>query len=167
MSLAACGGAPKTVADPARGLIPLTVEDDRLDAIVLEASRAIPETGQNRPLFGGVYVDGRHARRATDVVARASGLQAVTTTRSPKVECRATSSSGRSTPIPCPPQAVAALPPVLSFVEVRATADSAYVGLLESDDRSSKSSCITLLRAGTGWRMLETSVIADAKRCGR
>ena len=170
LTLTACGGsaAPKIVADPARGLVALTADDPRVDAIAVAADRDIRVLVQPMPLFGGVYVDGRRAIRATNAVARATGLTATSGTGTPKVECRAQNmSTGQSISVPCPPAAVAAIPRVLSFIAVRATADSAYVGVLEADNRSSKSSCMTLTRAGTDWKVLGTSIVTDAKHCGR
>ena len=76
-------------------------------------------------------------------------------------------STGESTPIPCPPSVAASQPPVLSFAEVRATADSAYVGLTETTDRYSRASCVTLARAGSDWRVVTQLTIADARRCGK
>lgn len=172
-ALLACSSAPEPapIANPARGLRNLNdpqVEKD-LAAIAVEAAMSVQSSAPgSRPFFGGVFVGSRKNRVASDAVVRATGFTAVSGTGSPKMECRQQNmSTGQSRPIPCPAAAVDALPPSFSFPEVRATADSAYVGVLETSPRASKASCITLGRKGAAWKVLTTMVIADARQCGK
>jgi hypothetical protein len=167
LMLAACAKkAPLESTNPARGLRTLATEDSDVTAISLEAARAV-WTQAGQPRFGGVFVNDRRSRSATDAVKRATGATEVTSTQRGQLRCRIVSSSGQEREVPCPPQAVASIPPTFTFVEVRATADSAYVGVLEADGRSEKASCVTLTRRPGGWNYLRTTVIANAKHCGR
>jgi hypothetical protein len=168
----ACGGAKpaQTEPSPARGLLRLTADDAQLSAIAVAAARGLPSINKSTstPAFGGVYVDGRRARLATDAVVRATGFTAVSTpTRSGNVQCRAVSSTGKSMPVPCPPEARQALPVTYTFDEVRATADSAYVGVSESSDTADRGSCMTLVKRQGNWTYFSTLIMADPKRCGR
>lgn len=170
--LAACGGAsstPKVAADPARGLRPLTHDSAEVATIAIEAVRSLPPSrGAGQPLFGGVYVNGRLARQASDQVARATGFAPAAGVQKQNVQCVAQTSSGASRPIPCPAQAAASIPPIYRFEEIRATADSAYVGWSETANNSTRGNCITLVRfGGAGWRAMSTAIIADAKNCGK
>ena len=166
---AACGGgkAPETMANPARGLRNLGPDSAAVSDMAVEAARSLPPQRSTQPLFGGVYVNDRLSRTATDAVKRATGFTVTSTTRQPEVRCRVQTSGGASRDIPCPPQAAAAVPPSVSFVSVRATGDSAYVGLLEVDGTAERSSCITLVRRTGGWSYLSNSIIASAKNCGK
>src|SRR5688572_30649023 len=165
--LAACAKkAPPESANPARGLRTLATEDADVTAISLEAARSVwTRTGQ--PLFGGVFVNDRRSRSATDAVKRATGATEVTNRGRGNVRCMIRTSGGQEREIPCPPQAAASIPPTFTFVEVRATADSAYVGVVESDQRTEKANCVTLTRRLGGWNFVGTTVIANAKHCGR
>lgn len=171
-AIAACGGgaAPKVTADPARGLRTMTTEDPELTAIAVAAARALPLNGtaQSVPFFGGVFVDGRKSRPASDAVVRATGFPAgSSSTRRPQVRCEARSSSGQTREVPCPPQTQQMLPPTYIFEEVRATADSAYVGITETMNGSSKGSCVTLVKRGASWDYLGSTVIASPRNCGK
>lgn len=175
LAVLACSSAPAPAptpspADSARGLRNLNdpKAEAELTAIAVAAARSLPPSSSTRGLFSGVFVDGRRAREATQAVIRAAGLTEVSSSRGVKVQCRSTNmSTGQSTPIPCPTSVAASQPPVMSFAEVRATADSAYVGLTETTDRSSRASCITLERTASDWRVVTQLTIADARRCGK
>lgn len=166
---AACGGkkAPETTADPARGVRNLGPDSAVVADIAVVAARALPPQRTTQPFFGGVYVNDRLSRPATDAVRRATGFSVTSSTRAPTVQCRVQSSSGASREVPCPPQAAAAIPPTIAFVSVRATPDSAYVGLLEVDGTSEKGSCTTLTYRIGGWTYLSNSIIANPKNCGK
>jgi hypothetical protein len=168
-ALIACAGKPAPqVADPSRGLKALATEDREVSDIAIAAARSLPISRTGQPLFAGVYVNERKSRSATDAVKRATGFPEVSRAPRPReLRCMVRSSSGQEREIPCPPAAVSAVPPTFTFVEVRATEDSAYVGIEETDDRSEKASCITLLRRIGGWSVLSTSIIASAKNCGK
>jgi hypothetical protein len=177
VTVLACSSAPapaptaSPAASSARGLRNLNEPQAEADlaAIAVEAAMSVQATSAgSRPFFGGVFVSSRKNRLASDAVVRATGFTAVNGTGPAKVECRAQNvSTGQTKPIPCPAQAVDALPPSFSFLEVRATADSAYVGVMESNPRASRASCITLARNGTAWKVLTTLVIADPRQCGK
>jgi hypothetical protein len=145
------------------------VENQRvLEDIVIAAARALPPQGSSQLLFGGVYVDGRSSREATEAVRRATGMSVVSSGRRPTVQCRAVNqSTGQSTPVPCPAAAAQALPPTLTFVDVRATADSGYVGAAEEANAGTKSNCVTLRKVGSEWRVVSTLVIANPRNCGK
>ena len=158
--------APETV-NPARGLKTLTTEDREVSEIAVAAVRALPPSRSGQPLFAGVYVNDRKSRPATDAVKRATGFTEVTAPLRPSSgQCRARV-NGQEREIPCPANTATAIPPTFTFVEVRATEDSAYVGLTETDDRSEKASCITMLRKIGGWATVSTSIIANPKNCGK
>lgn len=168
----ACGGAPKPeiTVDPARGLMNLRAAENRpvLEDIVIAAVRSLPPQGSPQLLFGGVYVDGRQSREATEAVRRATGMSVVSGNRRPVVQCRAVNqSTGQSTPIACPAAAAQAIPPTLTFVEVRATADSGYVGASEAANAGTKSNCVTLRKVGNDWRVVSTLIIANPRHCGK
>lgn len=161
---------PSVTPEPqaARGLVDLGGDEVELSSIALVASQKLPPPGNPQPAFGGVYVNGRYARRASEAVARAVGYASVQSTRAPKAaQCRVVSSSGASRDIPCPASVQQAVPTVFTFPEVRATADSAYVGIAESGPNATRSNCVTLWRTAGGWIVLRSVVIADAKSCGR
>ena len=168
--VAACGGSkqPAVTANPARGLVDLRDADSVVTGIALEVSRLLP-TGLNpQPAFGGVYVNGRVNRRASDAVARAAGYTSVSATRVGTPQCKAKNmSTGQETPIACPPSVAASMPPLYVFDEVIATADSAYVGYTERTEKTDKATCVRLLRVGPSWRVLDRLTIADARRCGK
>jgi hypothetical protein len=173
-AVACAGGAkPETVADPARGLRSLNPDDPDVVAIATAAAASLQSgssartIGNMEPMFAGVYVNGRKAQKATDAVLRVTGMHPVSSTRSPTVSCTAVSSSGKSMPVACPRDVIAQLPPAYMFDEVRATADSAYVGFSETSDRAQQASCITLRRTATDWRFVSTSPIASARNCGK
>jgi hypothetical protein len=166
LALTACAKKTPEVVNPTRGLRTLATEDPDVTAISLEAARAV-WTQAGQPLFAGVFVNERRSRSATEAVKRATGATEVSSSRRGPVRCMARTSAGQEREIPCPVQAVASIPPTFTFVEVRATADSAYVGILETDERIEKSSCVTLTRRPGGWNFLGTMVIANAKHCGR
>lgn len=169
--LTACGkpGAPEVTSDPARGLRTFTDTDPILSEIAVEAARSLPMEGRTTPAFGGVYVDGRRYRAASEAVARATGFTATSGSGPVRPECRSVNqTTGASTPIPCPASASSSIPVVYSFAEVRATADSAYVGSTKAAANSaSAATCITLSRSEGRWMVLRTVPIGDAKRCGR
>jgi hypothetical protein len=172
VALAACSGgaAPKVTADPARGLRTLTTEDPDVTAIAIEAARALPRNGPSAamPRFAGVFVEGRRSRPATDAVTRVTGFTPVTNARTATPQCRAVNTStGQSINVPCPASATAVIPPTYSFTEVRATADSAYVGVTESSGNSDKVSCMTLIHRGVSWVYFGTMVTANARNCGK
>jgi hypothetical protein len=153
---------------PQRGLRDLAGDEAELSSIALAASQKLPPPGSPQPAFGGVYVNGRYARHASDAVARAVGYATVQSTRAPKVAgCRVVSSTGQSKDVPCPASVQQAVPTVFSFREVRATADSAYVGITESGPNVTRDNCVTLWRTSSGWIVLRSAVVSDAKRCGR
>lgn len=171
-AIVACGGgaAPKVTADPARGLRAITTEDPEVTAIAVAAARSLPSNGtaQAMPLFGGVFVDGKRSRPASDAVVRATGfLVGSSSTRRPQMRCEARSSSGQTREIPCPPQTQQMLPPTYIFEEVRATTDSAYVGVTETLNGSAKGSCVTLVKRGASWDYLGSMVIASPRNCGK
>jgi hypothetical protein len=118
-------------------------------------------------MFAGVYVEGKKATRASDDVARAMGFTQVQRVLRTPVQCRVVSSNGQSRTVPCPPAAMANVPPTYTFDEVRATPDSAYVGVDETTNSVPKASCITLLRVGSNWRVVNTTIIANARNCGK
>ena len=169
----ACGGtkAPETTVSPSRGLRALTIDDPEVTAIANAATRALPSMGSSSSgthFFAGVYVNGRRARLATDAVVRTTGYTAVSSVpKRTTVECRAVSSSAQSRPVQCPAAARATIPPTFTFDEVRATADSAYVGITETNDMAEKSSCVTLVRRGTTWTYLGSAIVANGKLCGK
>jgi hypothetical protein len=165
-----CGGAKaaETSASPTRGLRSLRTDDPDLTAIATVAAQTLPSAGTAlaKPVFRGVFVNGQMSRSATDAVMRATGFTQASSTRQPFVVCRVSSSSGQSTPTQCPGSVKASLPSTFSFDEVRATADSAYVGVTEVTGAASKASCLTLVRRGNDWQNLGSAVIAVARRCG-
>jgi hypothetical protein len=59
------------------------------------------------------------------------------------------------------------MPPTFTFDEVRATADSAYVGITEAGQMAAKSSCVTLMRRAGTWTHLSSTVMADPRQCGK
>lgn len=167
----ACGGArtPETSANPARGLRDLSGDNAELSEIAVAATRAVqPRAAAGTTFFNGVFVNGRKARLASDAVARATGFTATSTTRTPTPQCRAVNTStGQSTPIACPASASQALPPTVTFDEVRSTADSAYVGITEESAMSSRGSCVTLVRRAGAWTFLSSNIMADPRHCGK
>jgi hypothetical protein len=167
--LIACGGkpAPDTSADPARGLRKLT--DTEVSEIAVAAAQSLPPSGSVTSHFSGVFIDGQQARMASEAVVRATGFVAVEgRTTPPSPPCRVRNvATGATTPVPCPPSAATALPPTWSFVAVRATNDSAYVGSSKAESGRAEPGCITLARAGARWRVVSTLPMADARRCGR
>jgi hypothetical protein len=170
-AVAACGGSkqPAVAANPARGLVDLRDADSLVVGIAMEASRTLPTGLTPQPAFGGVYVNGRINRRASEAVAHAAGYASVTATKVGTPQCKARNmTTGQEMPIACPPQAVAAMPPLYVFDEVVATADSAYVGYTERSLKTDKATCLKLLRIGpSAWRVMDRATIADARRCGK
>jgi hypothetical protein len=170
IALAACGKAPApaTAVNPARSLRNLTADSTEVLTIAMEAAREISPSAQaSKALFGGVYVKGRRARQTSDEVIHANGFASASADKAPAMRCEARSSDGRVVPIACPHAAIAAVPPVLTFAEVVATADSAYVGLSEVTIETKKASCITLRHVARSWSVVSNVPIADAKLCGR
>jgi hypothetical protein len=167
----ACGGGktPETSANPARGLRDLSKDDAEVFSIAVAATHAVgSRTGSGTTFFSGVFVNGRKARLASDAVARATGFTPTSSTRAPRVECRAVNTStGQSRAVPCPATATQSIPPTVTFDEIRATADSAYVGITEEAQMSSKGSCATLVRRNGAWTFLSTTVMADPRQCGK
>jgi hypothetical protein len=175
---AACGAksasetGPAPAANAARGLRTFATDDPLVTEIALEAAQSLPTTvtsGGNKPLFAGVFVEGKRFRLASETVVRTMGYTATSSSRPARAECRAVNqSTGASTPIPCPASTSTMVPPTITFEEMKATADSAYVGVAEeSSTGQSRQSCIVLRRIGNGWRVTSTAIIADARRCGR
>jgi hypothetical protein len=165
---AACGGsrAAESAINPERGLRSLTQDSAAVSDIAIEAARSLPPQRTTEVLFAGVYVNDRLSRTATDAVKRATGFVITSGTGKPEVRCRVQSSTG-SREVPCPAQVVQSIPSTISFASVRATADSAYVGMIGSDGTSEKASCLTLVRRGVRWVYVTNTVIANAKFCGR
>src|SRR4051812_10475506 len=65
--------APVTAIDPARGVRNLTADSAEVLAIAMMAAREIQTPGQtSKAPFGGVYVNGVRARKASDEVIRAN-----------------------------------------------------------------------------------------------
>lgn len=173
LTAAACSSAkaPEIGPDPTRGLRSFTGAETEVAEIVAEAALSLPPEVNPKPAFSGVYLNGRRSRNATDAVVRATGFTAVSTPAiNQRPECRSVSSTGVSTPIPCPASAAPIIesmkPPVYSFLAVRATADSAYVGSRKQTSRSTEDNCITLIRAAGKWSVLRTVSATDAARCG-
>jgi hypothetical protein len=169
---AACSGAkaPATTPDPARGLRDLSKDDAELTAIAVAAARTIPpkSTSGATTLFSGVFVNGRKARLASDAVVRSTGFAATSSSRTPTPQCRLENvSTGQSRPAPCPASVSSYMPPTFTFDEVRATADSAYVGVTEAGQMAAKSSCLTLTRRAGTWTYLSSTVMADPRQCGK
>ena len=170
MILTACAtsATPKAAANPARGLLDLRAAEAEVAEIAVEAARSLPQEGRTRPNFAGVYVGGTKVRSASDAVVRATGFTAVNSTGPTKVECgRQNMSTGQITPMPCPASATLSIPPTFSFAEVRATADSGYVGSAKhSHNAPALTTCITLAREGARWKVVDAKPIGDPKRCG-
>jgi hypothetical protein len=170
MTVLACAHAPApvTAADPARGVRNLTADSAEVLAIAMEAAREVrPASNMTKALFGGVYVKGHPAKKTSDALIHANGFASASGSRPLKVECRIESSTGQSRPAPCPRQVVSEVPPVYTFEEVLATADSAYVGMSEVTPDSKKGHCLTLRRMKTSWSLVTNLPIGDAKLCGR
>ena len=168
----ACGGAkaPETTPNPARGLRNLTTDETELTRIVTAASRELPRGGASGlpTFFSGVFVGGSKARLAGDAVLRVTGYSPSSSTRTPAPQCAVQNmSTGQRTPIPCPASAKQSVPITYTMAEVRATADSAYVGVIEATDISMKASCVVLIHRETSWSYLRTDPVADAKQCGK
>ena len=168
LAIIACGKKPAPEAvNPARGLKTLTTEDPEVVAIAVEAARSLPAQRTTQPLFGGVYVNDRRSRPATDAVKRATGFTEVPAAPRPSSTSCVARVNGREQQVACPPSMATAIPPTFTFAEVRATEDSAYVGVSFIDGPSEKSSCITLLRKIGGWATVSTAIIANARNCGK
>jgi hypothetical protein len=170
LGLLACSHAsgPPVTVDPARGLRNLTADSDAVLPIAMEAAREITPSAQaNKALFGGVWVSGRKARKTTDEVVHANGFASAAADKAPQMKCVRQSSDGRSVPIQCPRAAVESIPPVFTFDDVVATADSAYVGVSEATTDSKKASCITLRHTKMTWSVVSNVPIGDVKKCGR
>ena len=172
----ACAKAAATpeAVSPERGLRTLTANDDEVSNIAVAAAKYLPPVGTTRPYFAGVFVDRRKARSASDAVVRATGFTAVNeasrSTRPP--ECRVVNrSTGATTTVPCPASvtvmAAAVVPPTYTFAAVRATADSAYVGITTKTTGTPEESCMTLVRSAGTWTVLRTTVATSAEHCGK
>lgn len=167
-SKAASGTAAAPAANAARGLRTFVTDDPAVTQIALEAAQSLPPiigSSSNKPLFGGVFVEGKRFRLASEAVVRTMGFTATSSSRPATPVCR--SSTGAT--IACPSTGTTiVMPPTITFEEVKATADSAYVGVgEEASTGQSKQTCITLRRIGNGWKVTSTAIIADARRCGR
>ena len=172
VSVAACGGAkaPAITPGPDRGLRALKADDPEITAIATVAARSLPVVSNRSStptLFAGVYVRDRESREATDAVRRTTGMGVGSTAGRVQMQCRAVSSSGQERTIPCPVQAAAQIPPTIIFDEVRATADSAYVGFTEAINGIEKANCMTLVWRLGKWTYLSSGIIAKGKNCGK
>lgn len=160
--------APAVAADPARGVRNLTADSAEVLAIAMEAANEIrPSGGMTKALFGGVFVNGHRAQKASDEVIHSNGFASASGARPPKMTCTLKGPNGQQTPMQCPRQAVASAPPIYTFEEVVATPDSAYVGVSEVTPDARKGDCITLRRTNTAWSVVSNTPIGDAKRCGK
>ena len=170
LTIAACSHAatPAVVTNPARGVRNLTADSAEVLAIAMEAAREVrPASNATKALFGGVYVKGHLAKKTSDEVIHANGFASASGSRGVKVTCRIQSPSGQTAPAQCPREVVTQIPPVYTFEEVLATADSAYVGMSEVTPDGKKGNCMTLRRVKTSWAVVNTLPIGDAKLCGR
>ena len=167
--LAACGHTPEPVAvvNPARGLRSLTADSTEVTAIALAAAGEVRPGAMPKALFAGVYVDGKKAVKASTEVAHANGFALVARPRAPKMTCTLKGPDGQTREMQCPREVVASAPSVYVFDEVRATADSAYVGMSEVTPDATKANCITLLRRMKAWSVEKSTPIGDARQCGK
>ena len=143
-----------------RELRVLTPSDSDLVPVAIAAAKTLEPDHAGRVKFAGVMVNGHEARAASDAVVKAiDGERVDDSRRVPFVICR----QGES----CPEVENARNDRTYAFTNIRATADTVFVGGTErSTAHGERPLCIVVARAGQVWTAAGTRDVRNAKRCG-